>query len=237
MIYQCYPFTKDRMSLFSDEPYRGFGLEPESNKLLSLNCPELKSSYNRLQLTEYACFLWHWRNPGYDTDSWIGTTSIRQLNKFPYQFTTKKEVREAVQKHQVVGWGEYDLYSQGVPITLKEQAERCHPGLNDYMEQVFADFDHSFPSAWSTFTSGFFANYWVMDKELFTDFMEFSWPMVEWSLNNVENTDYYKNHPEYGTVSRKKATGYFMERLFLLWYLKRGIVPHNPATPISLSHG
>jgi len=42
MIYQCFPFVEDRINLFPDEPYQGFGLEPESNKFLSLNCPELE---------------------------------------------------------------------------------------------------------------------------------------------------------------------------------------------------
>jgi hypothetical protein len=53
--------------------------------------------------------------------------------------------------------------------------------------------------------------------------------MVKWSLENVKDSDYYKKQTEYGTVSNEKATGYFMERLFILWYLLRGIIPYNPS--------
>ena len=63
--------------------------------------------------------------------------------------------------------------------------------------------------------------------ELFHEFMEFSWPMVEWAIENVEDYDFYKKQPAYKTVSRSKAVGYFMERLFILWYLMKGIQPYN----------
>jgi len=240
MIYQCYPFKKDRINVFPEEPYKGFGLEPEVNKLLTLNCPELKDPFVRLQLTEYACFLWHWRNPGYDTDSWIGTTSYRQLEKFEHVFKGKKEVRDAISHTGVTAWGEYhlvDKHSSPTPITLEEQTERCHPGLNEYIKFMLEKFGYNVPDKWATEQKGFYANYWVMTKELFDDFMEFSWPMVEWSLENIKITHYYAIQPKYGTVSNQKATGYFMERLFLLWYLIKGITPQNPATPHLLAHG
>jgi hypothetical protein len=244
MIYQCYPFVQDSIKLFPNEPYRGFGLEPESNKLLSLNCPELEDPATRLQLTEYACLLWHWRNPGYDTDFWIGTTSIRQLNKFAHVFKTKQEVRDLVNRHSVVAWGEYAMVTphpedQSIndPITLAQSTEICHPGLNRFMSQALGEFDYSIPAEWFRSTSGFFANYWVMNKEQFEDFMSFSWPIVEWSLENVKGTPFYKNHHEGVTLTQNKAVAYFAERLFLIWYMLRGITPYNPSTPSVLTHG
>ena len=75
-----------------------------------------------------------------------------------------------------------------------------------------------------------------MPVELFSDFMEFSWPMVEWSLENITDSAFYKNQPEYGTVSNDKAIGYFMERLFILWYLSRNLSPYNPSKPQALYH-
>ncbi len=229
MIYQCY-FKKDQQAtLFEEEPYEGFGLEPEVNENLFSSCPELEDSFVRLQLTEYACFLWHWRN-GSSEDNWFGTTSYRQLDKFSYKFSLKKQVDDLVKNHGVVAWGEYKLFSTDhSPITLHKQAEVCHPGLNEYVEMVFNKFGYKVPKRWKTDTSGFFANYWVMRKDLFNDFMEFSWPMVKWSLENVKDSDYYKKQTKYGTVSNEKATGYFMERLFILWYLLRGITPYNPS--------
>ena len=243
MIYQCFPFAQDAANLFSEEPYKAFGLEPDVNGVLFKNCPELEDSSTRLQLTEYACFLWHWRNQDYDQDNWIGTTSHRQLDKFPFKFELKEQVQDLIDKWGVVAWGQYELFvpdtrvqGRGVPISLHTQTEICHPGLNEYMADVLQRFGHSMPLGWQKYTTGFFANYWVMRKDLFNDFMEFSWPMVEWSLKNVHTSDYYKNQPNYGTVSNKKATGYFMERLFLIWYLLRGITPYNPSVRSPLFH-
>ena len=235
MIYQCY-FKKDQEpTLFKEEPYTGFGVEPEVNQDLFLNCPELEEAFVRLQLTEYAAFLWHWRND--DGEDWFGTTSHRQLEKFDFKFQSKDQVDCLVKDHGVVAWGEYTLLNRlGTPISLKKQTEVCHPGLNEYMVDVLALHGHALPEAWDKTYRGFFANYWVMRKNLFKDFMEFSWPMVKWSLDNVKESDYYKKQINYGTVSNAKATGYFMERLFLIWYLNNGINPYNPFVPHPLSH-
>ena len=78
MIFQCY--FKEDQTLFEEEPYKPFGVEPEVNDFLFSNCPELESSFNRLQLTEYSSYLWHWRNKS--DLKWIGSTSYRQLDKF-----------------------------------------------------------------------------------------------------------------------------------------------------------
>lgn len=259
MIYQCYPKKEHRDMLFKEEPYEGFGLEFEVNKRLGKNCPELEIAKNRMQLTEYACFLWYWRNPEHDTDSWFGTTSYRQLDKFSHKFESKKEIEDLLEDNPIVGWGEYQilagtkkpsdkiLSSIGVSredfpkdgtlvkiATLKEQADICHKGLNEYIEFMLPKFGHKIPEGWYKKTSGFFANYWVMKKELFHDFMEFSWPMVAWSLENISVTHYYHIQQTYGTVSNDKATGYFMERLFMLWYLIKGLTPFNPSEPHEL---
>lgn len=224
--------------MFTEDAYKGFGLEPEVNKLLTLNCPELKSKDTRLQLTEYACLLWHWRNPGYDSDSWVGTTSIRQSSKFPFRFKSKQEVRELLKLHPVLAWGQYTLHNQkGERISLQKSTEVCHPGLTEYMAQVLAKFGYKLPSEWETDTTGFFANYWIMTKDLFQDFMSFSWPMVIWSLENISESAFYKNQPEYKTVSNAKAVCYFAERLFLVWYLLKGITPYNPGQTSQLGHG
>ena len=236
MIYQCYPKKTDEENLFASPAYEGFGLEPEVNPSLFKSCPELESAEVRMQLTEYACFLWHWRNKG-NPDGWFGTTSYNQLSKFDTVFKDKKEVEDLCSEHQVVGWGKYMLLnSQGHSISLETQAHICHPGLPEFIEKVFKQFGYKVPSAWYTSTIGYFANYWVMTNELFYKFMEFSWPMVEWSLNNVKNTEYYNTQHNYGTVSNAKATGYFMERLFILWYMIEGLNPFGVGKLSPLYH-
>ena len=237
MIYQCYAKPEDRTHLFKGGPYKGFGLEPEVNPRLFENCPELEDPEIRMGLTEYACFLWHWRNKE-NPDGWFGSTSFRQLEKgFVAKFESKDEVKHYLQQHQILGWGNYKLYGAletskgqvgGFPISLGSQAEACHPGINDFILEVFTKFGHVIPEAWAVESCGFFANYWAMSNELFYEFMEFSWPMVQYSLEHVHESKFYKDQPEFSTVTNAKATGYFMERLFILWYLIKGITPHNP---------
>lgn len=223
MIYQCYFNEQSKEKLFTEEPYVGFGLEPEVNPTITDNCPELESSFNRLQLTEYASYLWLWRNNV--EDPWIGSTSYRQLDKSPYKFRSIKQVEDLVDKHKFIGWGEYTMLNKyGAPISLRRQADVCHPGLNKYMEELVG----ALPSGWSDKCSGIFSNYWVLSKDLFVDFMEYSWPLVSKSLGNITESDFYKTQQKYGTVSKDKCVGYVMERLFILWYLERGLVYHNP---------
>ena len=237
MIYQCYAKEEDKKHLFKGGPYKGFGLEPEVNKRLFEKCPELEDPEIRMGLTEYACFLWHWRNKE-NPDKWFGTTSFRQVEKgFHTKFESKDEVMHYLRQHQILGWGEYELLGAvdtdkgrvgGFPISVGVQAEACHPGINDFIYDVFKEFGHTIPEGWSTQDHGFFANYWAMSKQLFNEFMEFSWPMVQWSLENVHESKFYKEQPEFSTVTNAKATGYFMERLFILWYLIKGITPYSP---------
>jgi len=237
MIYQCYARKEDRKHLFIGGPYKGFGLEPDVNKRLFENCPELEDPEIRMGLTEYACFLWHWRNNA-NPDGWFGSTSFRQQEKgFLTKFESKAEVQHYLQQHQIIGWGEYKLLGAidtdkgrygGFPISLAAQAEACHPGINEYIRTAFSEFGHEVPEEWGTKDQGFFANYWAMSNKLFNEFMEFSWPMVQWSLENVHESKFYKMQPEFSTVTNAKATGYFMERLFILWYLSKGITPYSP---------
>jgi len=235
MIYQCY-FKKGQEKLvFNRNCYKGFGLEPEVNLTLFLNCPELKSNFNRLQLTEYAAFLWHYRNT--NNLDWIGFTSYRQLDKFPFVFESKDQIEKYLEDHQILAWGEYALKDRyEYPISLEDQARACHPGLNEFIFEIFNKFGYEVPKDWIQKTNGFFANYWVMSFKKFVDYMEYSLPLVLWSLENIKQTDYYKTQNEYGTVSNSKCVGYFMERLFILWYLTNNYNPHNPGSVSVLHH-
>ena len=227
MIYQLYYKEEHKEDLFNNSAYTGFGLEPELNDKLLDNCPELEDPKTRLQLVEYAAFLWHWRND--DGEPWIGTTSHRQLKKnIPFVFESYDQVDSMIRDHGIVGWGNYKFMGQsGKPITLAQQSEICHPGLNEHLVQGMKQFGHNVPLDWVQSSDGFFANYWVMRKDLFNDFMEFSWPIVKWSYESVEDSSLYKNQNKYGTVTPDKATGYLQERLFVIWYLKNNIRPFN----------
>jgi len=235
MIYQLFYKPEHRADLFQNDPYKPFGLEPEVNSELLKNCDELTSHKDRLQLVEYGAFLWHWRN---DTqDPWIGFTSHRQKDKTTFSFSSSDEVSKLLSEHDIVGWGKYGLLDRkGFPITLAKQAEVCHPGLNQFISEVFSRFDKKVPMRWFEDNFGFFANYWVMPKDMFHEFMEYSWPMVKWSVENITSSDYYRTQNSYGTVSREKCVGYFLERLFILWYLEKDLNPYCPTNPFPLFH-
>jgi hypothetical protein len=47
--------------------------------------------------------------------------------------------------------------------------------------------------------------------------MDFSWPMIECLLGNIQHTGFYKSQHEVGTVRKSKCIGYFMERIFVIW--------------------
>tara|TARA_R110002110_G_scaffold63297_2_gene176194 strand:- start:2363 stop:3115 length:753 start_codon:yes stop_codon:yes gene_type:complete len=244
MIHQCYFKDSQKSSLFTEEPYKGFGLEPHLFKSLSDNCPELESLDTRLALTEYSSFLHIWRNKSYDTDSWIGFTSYRQLFKSKFKFQNTKEVLEILKINPVACWGRYNV-TEVLQVNGKllsgsaAQAESAHPGLYFFIERIFKVFKETIPNEFYTSPFSYFANYWVMTRELFEDFMEWSWKYIEWCLNNKNNDEYLssknpvkcqENVRKLNSSGEGKAIGYFMERLFILWYYKRvenGEIP-NP---------
>jgi hypothetical protein len=167
MIYQCFVTEEHKNNLFDSEVYEPFGLEPEVNERLLENCPELVDPFVRLQLTEYACLLWYWRNGG-NPNAWMGTTSHNQLKKFDTIFETKAEVSELCAEKKVVGWGRYLMQdARGNHMSLDIHTEICHPGLPAFIRDVFGRFGYSMPDAWYTTPVGFFANYWVMDEAFF----------------------------------------------------------------------
>jgi hypothetical protein len=225
MIYQCY-FKKDQEpSLFKTDLYKPIGLEPEVNPDIAKNCLELEDPKLRLNLVEYGAFLHIYKNNvyTYDTDWWIGFTSHRQLDKVPIMFSNKAKFEELLIKvaKGFCGWGYYRTNSN-----LSNQSEICHPGINSFIKDVFAYFSIDIPERFYTDKFILFANYWAMTKELFDDFMVFSWPIIKYAMTLTDHP-YTKTSSPIPTVSTDKWLGYFMERVFILWYMRRNIIPAN----------
>lgn len=235
MIYQCYFKKEQEPLLFKQHPYIGFGLEPEVNSELFLNCPELESKSTRLHLTEYACFLWHWRNPDRDSSNWFGTTSYRQLDKTKFMFHDSFVIEKLAKENSIAAWGVYELLNaRGDRISIHRQSEVCHPGINEFMNIALEANGKKIPDLYNTSFVGAFANYWVMNKAMFNQYMEYSWPLVNWALNNINNFEYFKTDMPGKTVTKDKAIGYFAERLFITWYLENNhkIVSLGPIMPL-----
>ena len=237
MIYQCYFKPEQQSSLFEGEVYTGFGLEPSCNPKLFENCPELEDPDTRLALTEYACFLWHWRNPKDNPDSWFGTTSYRQDDKTKVRLKDKQFVTSILSQHDILAWGFYQFLSRsGSPITIDRHTRICHEGMIYILSELLKPFDELIPKDFFLKTRAAMANYWTMKSKDFYAYMDWSWPKVEYALDNIHKFSDLTSKWQYGTVSPKKAVGYFMERLFVIWYLKEG---KSLATnePMPLYHG
>lgn len=218
MIYQCYFKPTQVSSLFSEDCYTGFGLEPECNKDLFLNCPELMDQSTRLALTEYACFLWFWRNQDAIQDDWFGTTSYRQLDKQKFKFKNKNQINNLLLSHKdtIITWGLSEFYeANGYPLPIAIQTEIAHPHMTSYINESFKTHKIDIPIDWFTQPIGILGNYWLMQKEMFFQFMEFSWPLVKSALLNKAHP-YFNTEMKFG-CDKKKAVGYYMERLFILW--------------------
>lgn len=225
MIYQCYFKKEQEDRLFKTDIYAPFGLEPEVNESITLNCPELSSAKNRLNFTEYAAFLYFYRNGVncLDSDWWIGFTSYRQLDKAPVIFSNKPLFENILGKVAggIGGWGYYKTNS-----SAKGQADYCHPGLYSFIVDVFRDLNLKIPERFYTDKYLLFANYWAMHKDLFIDFMDWSWPIMQYAMTKGDHP-YTKTKSPIPTVSTEKWIGYFMERLFLIWYMQKNLYPSS----------
>ena len=227
MIYQCYFDKNQETNLFQSRVYQGFGLEPEVNPDIFMRCPELEDPVVRLKLCEYACFLWHWRNPDANPDFWFGTTSYRQLDKSGSIFHNPKVIIRHTKYNRIASWGIRNLVNKdNAPITLAQHADYLRPGMNKFIDHVLSKFSINIPDNWYIETQGVFANYWAMNRELFHSFMNFSWPLVEYALNDG-NSYNDKSEKKPFLQRNKKMVGRFAERLFILWYLKEGIPFEN----------
>jgi hypothetical protein len=218
VIHQCFFEQSQLQYVFQTEPYRPFGLEPEVNDTLTYNCPELASADTRMALAEYGAMLHMWRNPDLDSDPWIGFTSYRQLAKATTAFASKKDVESLLQRGDYVSWYMWwlgDINASGL-TGLAGQSEANHPGLHRFICDVFVALSMPLPRGLFDAPLVPFANYWVMRRERFEQFMRWSWPIISYALS--------ASHPYLSSVSplgerdnKQRAIGYFMERLFILW--------------------
>lgn len=209
MIYQCYFAESQRARLFNSPLYTGFGLYSNVNPQVTRNCPELTEEV-QARLSEYVAMIHLWRNPELVTDSWIGFTSYRQLDKFSTVFTSRGEIEKLLGAAEVVGWGGYRFFDGPTrrPISLAEEAERQHPGLNSSLWRMLIRGNEPMPNSYLVDNTGLFCNYWLMSRQNFNAYMEWSFPLVRWCLANPDN--YMRAEP--------RAMAFLVERLFICWY-------------------
>jgi hypothetical protein len=167
-----------------------------------------------------------WRNPELDTDPWIGFTSYDQLEKFPMTLADRQEVESVLSSADVVGWGGYSFVDaiSGRPVTVAEQAERFLPGFNSSLMRLIMLLNDPLPQSYFLATTGLFCNYWVMSKENFNEYMEWSSPLVFFALRN----------PDAILRQTPKALSHLCERLFICWYglKEKRVQALSPIAPV-----
>ncbi len=224
MIYQCYFELEHTSRLFQHEAYRGFGLEPIVNPSIVDRCPELESAVTRVAMTEYAAFLNIWRHLPFDDDDWIGFTSYRQIEKTDFVFRSKAEIEQLLTGYDFLAWHWWrvDGIQKGALTGAAAQGERSHPLIHSFTLDVLACFGFDLPDAYFLEPEVPFANYWVLDKRRFKAYMEWSWPLVRCALD-IEHS-YKSNSRSWNKQDdKRKAVGYFMERLFVIWTQREGM--------------
>lgn len=232
MILQCYFRKEHKKRLFKFGPYVGFGMEPEVNPDLTTGCPELEDLSIRTALCEYAAMLHTWRNQRFFGSPWIGFTSYRQLDKTPTLFESAEQVTELLDGWDYVGWRimwvahlkvrsrRYVPLLGRVPtVRLRgaaAQAEKYHPLLHSFTVDVLKHFGVKLPGAYHRAREVPFGNYWVIRVAHFNAFMEWSWPIVRHALD-IDHPFKRLTGSWNPDDDKRKAVGYFMERLFIVW--------------------
>ena len=74
--------------------------------------------------------------------------------------------------------------------------------MTSYLTHIFKKFNRQFPDAWFNLTEVVFANYWLLSKPLFFDFMEYSWPLVSDALNYQDHF-YFRQDMRFGAEKKK----------------------------------
>jgi hypothetical protein len=211
MIYQCYFAEAHRSRLFQLPLYSGFGLEPEVNPDIAKNCPELEDPSSRALLCEYAAMLHLWRNSFLaDPHGWVGFTSYRQLDKVQTIFTDEQIIIEGLTSYDILGWGFLEFFDgpSQQPVSVAWQGEVCHPGLSEMLNRILSLTNENIPRQYLNDNVGLFCNYWIMSKANFEEYMNWSYPLVQWAL---QHNPYY--------TSDRRAVSYIAERLFIIWYM------------------
>jgi hypothetical protein len=175
--------------------------------------------------SEYCGMIYAW----YDTNNindWIGFTSCRQINKGFYKTVdlNNAEISDVLQNYDIITWGwlcnnDKRFASSKAITSLFDQAEFFHRGIMTLMNVALIHFNEKLLlDLFMNNSCGIFCNYWLMSKNNFNEFMSWSFPIVQWMVNNPKLYDTNGGH--YNIV------GFIIERMFIYWYLSRNKTVH-----------
>lgn len=167
--------------------------------------------------SEYCGMLYVWMNQ-LDKDGWIGFTSCKQFKKRFVNIVTYRpnEIENTLQNYDIITWGflckqdsRFARYS--FIDNLFDQAEYFHPGLMNMMDKVLNEFGYSdIIQIFKSTECGIYANYWLMSKDNFNTFMEWSFPIVKYMVKNAGCN---------ASMGHYNSIGFAVERMFIYWYM------------------
>ncbi len=197
MIYQLAPTIHHNNSPFS-----------EYYLPLCLDC--LEPQYFPQLMMEYSGMIYAWKND--NNHEWIGFTSYRQLSKSSF-ILTKSNLQQAIDN--LINYDILCFYFLNFAISISDQAEKYQKDINCNIKMLFDNiFKESIPPTYYSEKCGCFGNYWIMSKNNFNSFMEWSYPKVSKILELSKDIPYLSINKHHSN------TGFIIERLFLIWYLK-----------------
>jgi len=198
MIYQLYPNKK-----LKNRPYSKY------YSTICLDC--LNEQYLPQLKMEYSGMIYLWKNK-LDDDNWIGFTSYRQKTKSPFVLDNSNytETINLLKKYDILCF-----LNLIFDISLYEHTNKKHARMNSWMEYLFKKyFDEELPKAYKQINCGCYANYWIINKENFHEFMQWSYPKVLKIVELSNSINYFAINNHYS------HSGYLIERLFIIWYMK-----------------
>lgn len=202
MIYQLYYKNDHGVSPFGNN-YTKFDLSTV-----------VEDKYLPLIQSEYCGMLYHYYNP--DNYKWIGFTSCRQIQK-GYKEIVTEDVEHSLEKYDIVTWGyichkDPRFCCSDKVYSLFDQTEFFHNGLMTLMNVAFVYFDQkNLIDIFMSYSCGIFANYWLMSKNNFNHFIDWSKPIISWMVEKPRLYNTSTGH--YNTI------GWIIERMFIYWYI------------------
>ena len=112
-----------------------------------------------------------------DSDSWIGFTSYRALEKTPIVFHDAAWIETALRSHDMLAWLWLDVGN------LAARTERKVPGITEAFRQALAADGETIPPEWFLHRFGAFSNYWIMSKRNCAAYMRWALPKILWVRN------------------------------------------------------
>ncbi|QDT96528.1 DegT/DnrJ/EryC1/StrS family aminotransferase [Gimesia aquarii] len=211
MIYQsCFQQSK-QSGLFETLNYSNLELGPEADSALENFCPELLAPEFRIQLAQYATFLYWWRTSPEDHHDWIGFASKNDLEYLEHHLPDETEIKMLLVRNEILSGSKYCS-----DLGIAAQTEKSHHGVTSFILSMLSDLKKKLPGEYFELDIGFTTDSVIMKKTLFLQFMEWLNPFIQYCSRKMNSHEFLIRNPEQGIRI-------VLDRLFNIWYLENNL--------------